>query len=242
MKKTIFFMLAVVLPAFVFVSCNQTSSNQNQESAQTLQKAQIEQWETLTDFQNRLTPKRLPMVQADNSGKPLTGKRAIADRQAIINQVTAYSFLIDEGRWDAWYDLFSEDILFETTAPCFGTIRVKGKEAFKRFVDIRFKGPGSETNRVAHRHTMGNVHVAAQTDTTAEVRTYMLISNAFPDGKFQVFTSGTYNASLRKRNGAWTITRWYIETDAPVPPSKVDIPGVEFIPDEESDCSGIKGH
>ena len=203
---------------------------------------QAQNWETPTDFQNRLTPKRLPMVQADNSGKPLTGKRAIADRQAIINQVTAYSFLIDEGRWDAWYDLFSEDILFETTAPCFGTIRVKGKEAFKRFVDIRFKGPGSETNRVAHRHTMGNVHVAAQTDTTAEVRTYMLISNAFPDGKFQVFTSGTYNASLRKRNGAWTITRWYIETDAPVPPSKVDIPGVEFIPDEESDCSGIKGH
>jgi 3-phenylpropionate/cinnamic acid dioxygenase small subunit len=203
---------------------------------------QAQNWETPTDFQNRLTPKRLPMVQADNSGKPLTSWEAVADRQAIINQVTAYSFLIDEGRWDAWYDLFSEDILFETTAPCFGTISVKGKEAFIRFVDIRFKGPGSETNRVAHRHTMGNVHVAAQTDTTAEVRTYMLISNAFPDGKFQFLTSGTYNASLRKRNGAWTITRWYIETDAPVPPSKVDIPGVEFIPDEESDCAGMKGH
>jgi len=152
---------------------------------------QAQNWETPTDFQNRLTPKRLPMVQADNSGKPLTSWKAVADRQAIINQVTAYSFLIDEGRWDAWYDLFSEDILFETTAPCFGTIRVKGKEAFKRFVDVRFRGPGSETNRVAHRHTMGNVHVAAQTDTTAEVRTYMLISNAFPDGKFQ-WTTGPY--------------------------------------------------
>jgi hypothetical protein len=89
---------------------------------------------------------------------------------------------------------------------------------------------------------MGNVHVAEQTATTAEVRTYLLISNAFPDGKFQVFTSGTYNASLSKRNGVWTITRWYIETDAPVPPSKVDIPGVEFIPDTISDCKGMGGH
>jgi 3-phenylpropionate/cinnamic acid dioxygenase small subunit len=240
MKKTIFFMLAVVLPAFVFVSCNQTSSNQNQESAQTLQKTQIEQWETPTDFQNRLTPKRLPMMQADYSGKPLPTWQAVADRQAIINHVTAYSFLIDEGRWDEWYALFSEDILFETTAPCFGTISVKGKKAFENFVNVRFRGPGSETNRVAHRHTMGNMHVVEQPDTTAEVRTYMLISNAFPDGKFQVFTSGTYNASLRKRDGAWTITRWYIETDAPVPPSKVDLPGVEFIPDENSDCGGMK--
>jgi 3-phenylpropionate/cinnamic acid dioxygenase small subunit len=201
-----------------------------------------QKWETPTDFQNRLIPKRLPMMQADNSGKPLTSLEAVADRQAILNQVTAYSFLIDEGRWDAWYALFSEDILFETTAPCFGTIRVKGKEAFKRFVDIRFRGPGSETNRVAHRHTMGNVHVAEQTATTAEVRTYMLITNAFPDGKFQGLTSGTYNATLKKRNGAWTITRWYIETDAPVPPSKVDIPGVEFIPDTKSDCKGMEKH
>jgi 3-phenylpropionate/cinnamic acid dioxygenase small subunit len=182
------------------------------------------------------------MMQADYSGKPLTTLEAIADRQAIINHVTAYSFLIDEGRWDEWYALFSEDILFETTAPCFGTIRVKGKKAFKEFVNVRFRGPGSETNRVAHRHTMGNVHVAEQTDTTAEVRTYLLISNAFPDGRFQVFTSGTYNVSLRKRNGAWTITRWYIETDAPVPPSKVDIPGVEFIPDTLSDCKKMTGH
>jgi len=37
--------------------------------------------------------------------------------------VSAYSFLIDEGRWDEWFALFSDDILFETTTPCFGTIR-----------------------------------------------------------------------------------------------------------------------
>jgi 3-phenylpropionate/cinnamic acid dioxygenase small subunit len=250
MKKVVL-LIQIALFAFVLVSCNQnvkTKGNNNAETVketkekQVVETKKIEQWETPTDFQNRLIPKRLQMMQADNSGKPLTSWEAVADRQAIINQVTAYSFLIDEGRWDEWFALFSDDILFETTAPCFGTIRVKGKKAFKDFVNVRFRGPGSETNRVAHRHTMGNVHVAEQTDTTAEVRTYLLISNAFPNGKFQIFTSGTYNASLRKRNGAWIITRWYIETDAPVPPSKVDIPRVEFIPDTITDCSGIGGH
>jgi len=237
--------MQIALVTFVIVSCNQSANvktEQNSTVNQAVETHKIEQWETPTDFQNRLMPKRLLMMQADNSGKPLTNLKAIADRQAIVNHVTAYSFLIDEGRWDEWFALFSDDILFETTAPCFGTIRVKGKETFKRFVNVRFRGPGSETNRVAHRHTMGNIHVAEQTDTTAEVRTYLLISNAFPNGRFQVFTSGTYNASLRKRNGAWTITRWYIETDAPVPPSKVDIPGVIFIPDTLSDCAGMGGH
>ncbi len=235
-------LITIALFTLTFTSCDQSVNQTKQKTAKNVKQVKIEQWETPTDFQNRLVPKRLPMMQADYSGKPLTTLGAIADRQAIINHVTAYSFLIDEGRWEEWYALFSDDILFETTAPCFGTISVKGKEAFKKFVDVRFRGPGSETNKVAHRHTMGNVHVAEQTATTAEVRTYLLISNAFPDGKFEVFTSGTYNVSLRKRNGAWTITRWYIETDAPVPSSNVDLPGVEFIPDTITDCKKMTGH
>jgi 3-phenylpropionate/cinnamic acid dioxygenase small subunit len=195
-------------------------------------------WETPTDFQKRLKPERLSMMEADYSGvPPKADLQSLADRLAIINHVTAYSFLIDEGRWDEWYALFSEDILFETTAPCFGTISVKGKKAFRKFVDVRFRGPGSETNDTAHRHTMGNVHVAEQTETTAEVRTYLLISNAHADGKFYVFTSGTYSASLEKRDGKWTITRWYIETDAAVPKSSIPaIPGIEYIPDDRPGC------
>jgi 3-phenylpropionate/cinnamic acid dioxygenase small subunit len=194
-------------------------------------------WEKQTDFQKRLEPRRLKMMEADYSGKPLPADPGfLADRLAIINHVTAYSFLIDEGRWDQWYKLFADDILFETTTPGFGTIRIKGKEPFRKFNEVRFLGPGSEKNKVAHRHTMGNVHVAEQTATTAEVRTYMLISNAFPEGKFEVFTSGTYNASLEKRDGKWTITRWYIEVDAMAPPSEIpDIPGIEFVPDKRKE-------
>jgi nitrogen fixation protein FixH len=85
---------------------------------------------------------------------------------------------------------------------------------------------------------MGNVHVAEQTETTAEVRTYMMITAAPPaseGGKFTPLTSGTYNASLEKRDGKWIITRWYIEVDAPVNASEVpkgfDSKEMQLIPD-----------
>jgi len=194
-------------------------------------------WQKQTSLQKRLPPKKLPMVVADNKGKPLSDITMIADRQAILNQVTAYSFLIDEDRWEDWFALYSDDIVFETTTPCFGTIRTVGKKAFRKFVDVRFRGPGSESKNFAHRHTMGNVHVAYQDKSRAEVRTYMLISDAFPDGKFNVFTSGTYNATLEKRDGRWIITRWYIEVDGTVPKSSIPkMDGIEYYPDNRKEC------
>jgi len=62
-------------------------------------------------------PARLDMELADNSGKVNTDPMFIADRLAIINHVMAYSYLIDEGRWDDWFALFSDDIVFENTSP-----------------------------------------------------------------------------------------------------------------------------
>ncbi len=195
-------------------------------------------WSEPTDFQKRLKPPRLPMMEADYSGVPPKAElQYLADRLAIINHVSAYSYLIDEGRWEQWYALFSDDLLFETTAPCFGTIRIKGKKAFRTFVEMRFKPPDGKEIPPVRRHTMGNIHVAEQTDTTAQVRTYVLISIISGEGGLNLFTSGTYNATLEKRNDAWTITRWYIEVDGRVPKSPVpDIPGIEFIPDDRSEC------
>jgi len=180
------------------------------------------------------------MVEADYSGSVNSDPQFIADRLAILNHVSAYSYLIDEGRWDEWYALFSDDVVFESTVPCFGTVRAKGKKAFKAFTDLRYRGPGSEKNTTMRRHTQGNYHVAKQTKDSAEVRTYMLISAAPAEGGFKVLTSGTYNATLKKRNGKWTITRWYIEVDAPVKSSAIPegaaSKDMEFIPDTRAEC------
>ncbi|RYZ36435.1 MAG: hypothetical protein EOP49_32590, partial [Sphingobacteriales bacterium] len=142
----------------------------------------------------------------------------MADRQAIINHVMAYSYLIDEGRWEDWFGLFSEDVVFENSTPELGTVIIKGMPAFKDLVNSRYIIPGKGSKGV-RRHTQGNVHVAEQTDVTAKVRTYMLISSVPAADHLHVLTTGTYNANLEKRDGRWTITRWYIEADAPLAPS-----------------------
>jgi 3-phenylpropionate/cinnamic acid dioxygenase small subunit len=197
-------------------------------------------WEELTDFQQRLNPRRLDMAEADYSGKPLPDDlRYLADRMTILNHVTAYSFLIDEGRWDAWYALFSDDILFESTVPCFGTIQAKGRAAFEEFVNMRFRPPGSEISSMIHRHHMGNIHVCEQSESMARVRTYMLVTDVPEEGGFKPLTSGTYNMTLEKRDDRWLITRCYIEVDAPV--KKSTIPDgaagtMKFTPDDHPEC------
>jgi 3-phenylpropionate/cinnamic acid dioxygenase small subunit len=195
----------------------------------------------LTDFQKRIPgPKKLAMTQADYSGAVNNDVQFIADRQAIVNHVTAYSYLIDEGRWDEFYDLFADDVVFETSTPCIGTLTANGKKAFKAFADLRYRGPGSEKSQTMRRHTMGNIHVAKQTKNSAEVRTYLFISSAGADGTFKILTSGTYNATLEKRDGKWTITRWYIEVDAPLAPSPLPkgdvLKSIKFTPDTRDMC------
>lgn len=161
---------------------------------------------------------RFPTWTADSSGKVNADPQFMADRLAIINHVHAYAYLIDEGRWDEWYQLFSDDIVFEATVPLIGMVRANNKKALWEANRIRYVEPG-KTSVAVRRHTMGNIHVADQTENTAKVRTYMFISNVPRGDTLHMLTSGTYNAEMERRDGRWVITRWYIDTDAFVAPS-----------------------
>ena len=188
---------------------------------------------TFVPFQNVPGPKRLPVAKADSSGAVDANPQWMADRLAILNFITAYPYLIDEGRWDEWFKLFADDLVFETTVPGLGTIISHGIAAFKAIIDIRYIQPG-KTSTAVRRHTMGNIHVAQQTSTMAEVRTYLFISVVPNADRLEILTSGTYNATLHKRNGRWIITRWYIELDAGVKPSAMPTgfgDKIRFIPD-----------
>jgi hypothetical protein len=67
-------------------------------------------WE-LTEHQKGIPgPQKREMAQADYSGTVNADPQWIADRLAILNHMTAYSYLIDEGRWDQWYELFAPDV------------------------------------------------------------------------------------------------------------------------------------
>jgi hypothetical protein len=197
--------------------------------------------DTFVPHKNVPGPARLDMELADNSGKVNSDPMFMADRMAIINHVMAYSYLIDEGRWDDWFALFSDDIVFENTTPELGTVIIKGMKAFKDLVNTRYIVPG-KTSKGVRRHTQGNVHVAEQTATTAKMRTYMLISSVPAADKLHTLTTGTYNANLEKRGGKWTITRWHIEADAPLAPSALPVgfpeDEMKWIPDPSTAMPG----
>lgn len=196
---------------------------------------------TFVPHKNVPGPPRLHVEGADNSGTVNADPMFIADRQAIINHVMAYAYLIDEGRWEDWFALFADDFSFETTVPEIGTVFIKGKKAFRPFIEDRYIKPG-KTSKGVRRHTQGNVHVAEQTATTAKVRTYMFISSVPKADHLHMLTSGTYNAELEKRNGKWTITRWYIEVDVPLSPSPLPEGFTEdefkWIPDPSTELPG----
>ena len=157
-------------------------------------------------------PPRLDLEKADNSGAVNTDIQFIADRLAIINHISAYAYLMDEGRWEDWFALFSEDISFEMTAPTIGTIIIKGQKPFRAFIDNQVIKPRI-TSSTVRRQTMSNIHVALQTATAAKARSYMLLSRVTARNTLVPLTTGTYSINLEKRDGKWTITRCYIETD-----------------------------
>jgi len=162
--------------------------------------------------ENAPGPPRLDLEKADNSGAVNADIQFIADRLAIINHISAYAYLMDEGRWEDWLALFSEDVSFEVTAPKLGTIIIKGRKPLRAFADNKFIKPGM-TSATVRRQTMGNIHVGSQTATAAKARSYMLLSNVTSGTRLSLLTTGTYNINLEKRDGKWTITRWYMETD-----------------------------
>ena len=112
-------------------------------------------------------PSRLDLEKADNSGAVNTDIQFIADRLAILNHVSAYSYLIDEGRWEDWFGLFADDFTFETTVPELGTVIIKGMKPFRAFINERYIEPG-KTLKSVRRHTQGNYHVVSHTPTTAK--------------------------------------------------------------------------
>jgi len=187
-------------------------------------------------------PARLEMAEANYSGNVHKDLQYVADRQAIVNHVLAYSYLIDEGRWEEWYNLFTDDLVFEATGPEIGTIILKGKKLLIDFTKHRYIIPSQgSTKETVRRHTMGNIHVVKQTADHAIVRSYMLISKVPHADKLKLLTTGTYNAELVKRNGKWKISRWYIECDAPLAPSRIpEGKGVKYIPDPRLVIPGAK--
>jgi 3-phenylpropionate/cinnamic acid dioxygenase small subunit len=161
-------------------------------------------------------PTPLRLAAADSSGTTHTHILRSSDRLAIISHITANGRLIDEARWEDWYALFSDDVIFEVTTPTLATRVIKGKKPLRDFIDQQFIKKAASFAAL-RRHAMGNIRVASQTAMTAHVLSSLHISNLADADEWSVFAAGTYSADLERRGGKWIITRWNIETRAPAP-------------------------
>ena len=137
-----------------------------------------------------------------------------ADRLAIANLLYAYSFAYDNYEADAWFKLFTDDVVFVAGVPGAGAVSFTG-DGFRTFWRERMQQFSTSGNQ--RRHLMSNILFLEQTADTAHVSVAGLLTNA-KDGKtFTAVSSLNYEGWLVKGPEGWKIKRWHDFPDAPVP-------------------------
>ena len=138
----------------------------------------------------------------------------VADRAAIENLIYAYSFAYDNGEADAWFSLFTKDVVFVAGVPGEGAVSFTG-DGFQSFWRERMKTFAKSGNM--RRHLMSNILFLDQTADTAHVSVVGLLTNA-KDGKtFTAVSSLNYEGWLVKGPDGWKIQRWHDFPDSVVP-------------------------
>ncbi len=135
----------------------------------------------------------------------------VADRAAIENLIHAYAFAYDNGEADAWFSLFTPDVVFVAGEPGSEPVAFSG-DGFTKFWRDRMKTFGSSGDQ--RRHLMSNILFLEQTVDTAHVSVGGLLTNV-KDGKdFSAVSSLNYEGWLVKGPDGWKIQRWHDFPDA----------------------------
>lgn len=137
---------------------------------------------------------------------------ALVHTADIIQAVNRYGWAYDERQLDALAAGFSDDAIWEgNVAGDFVIEPLVGRNAITEWL-----ASFMEQQLDQRRHILLNHVVVAQTDSTAEVVTYLLLTSAL-DGAVRLVTSGFYRFELRRdsASGEWLITRLVAGFDAP---------------------------
>ena len=145
------------------------------------------------------------------AGNPGRTDFDVADRAAIANLITAYSFAYDNGEADAWLGLFTPEAVFVAGIPGQTPISFTG-DGFRAFWTERMKEFRTSGN--LRRHLMSNVLFLDQTADTAHVSVVGLLTNANDGKTFSAVSSLNYEGWLTKGPDGWKIERWHDFPDA----------------------------
>jgi ketosteroid isomerase-like protein len=193
--------------------------------------------ETSVSWRDTLTEmERFPKPSADNSGTAVADIQWLADREAIRNTIATYGHLFDEEHIDMFLDLYTSDVILQSSIPCFGNSEWFGKETLKEY---NYATKGAARSGVQYRHTMAMIHVMDQTKDSAVVRAQPILGSTIRDGRTPTKVGrATYTFWMTKIGDSWKIKKQYIEMDGPIPGAAFHpkSKNVKFTPDNRPIC------
>lgn len=145
----------------------------------------------------------------------------VQDRLDIINLLNSYSHNIDGGRVEKFVQMFSEDALFETRFPGSSAMQFVGHEGIRGLAEGAKARAATGNQR---RHRLTNIVFHEQTQTSARISCYLLLTSTANERLQALDLSGQYDGELVKVAGQWKISRWILLADngLALPTSTID--------------------
>jgi len=114
----------------------------------------------------------------------------MSDEEGIRRTLALYCQLCDDGRFDEWAQLYTEDAVFRVM----GQVHV-GPTAIKAFI------AEAQPEGRRGKHVAVNPLIEADGDTARAWTDYIWVGPG--EGQFPVTSAGRYHDRLVRRNGAW---------------------------------------
>jgi uncharacterized protein (TIGR02246 family) len=118
----------------------------------------------------------------------------LEEKEAIREVLSAYCFYVDNGEFDKWTDLFTEDGVFDAGP----LAKVQGRQAIKEFITkaVPRKGEGQ-----ARKHCTMNSMIRVQ-GAEAQADSYIVVVRESDQG-IMTSLAGRYEDLLVKQGDAW---------------------------------------
>ena len=156
------------------------------------------------EFQNRNGQSDVPS-NMEWSGTPGDPGFSVADRMAIKSVMDAYSIYWDSGDVDNFFNLFTDDAVRIMSSVENEDVSVPFQNqkdaAIKRLNYIR-------SQELQRRHLMMNTHFLQQTDSTAYLKQYTLLTSTENGKVLKTVSTIVYDFWLRKVDGVWKIEKY----------------------------------
>jgi hypothetical protein len=125
----------------------------------------------------------------------------VRDRLLILDVVNRYGWSYDERDLGSLERTFTADAVFDgSVAGSFPVGPYEGRDAI-----IEWLKGHMESQHDQRRHGTINPTFVSQTDSTATVNAYLILTSV-ADGQARLVTTGFYIFDLKKTDGAWAIS------------------------------------